>query len=361
MAKDYYEMLGVSKDANKEEIKKAFRKMAHQYHPDKNKGDDSKFKELNEAYQVLSDDTKRAQYDRFGSNYQNAGGGFQGGFDPNGFGFDFSGFQGNAQGFDMGDIGDIFSDFFGGNMGRSQTKRGRDISTEISITFKESIFGVNRKILISKQSLCNSCKGSGGKTSSKKETCSKCNGKGQIRETKQSFFGAISTNRICESCDGSGETYKELCISCKGKGVEKREEEVNIAIPAGIQNGEMIRMTGLGESIKNGQSGDFYIKINVTPHPIFKRDGINLYMELPVKLSDALLGKEEKIETLDGPLSIKIPEGVPPNEILRVREKGVPNSRGKRGDLMIRIKISMPTKLSKKAKEMIEGLKDEGL
>lgn len=356
MSKNYYEILGVEKSATKDDIKKAFRKLAHQYHPDKNKGDDTKFKEVNEAYQVLSDDGKRAQYDQFGSAGPQGFGG-TGGFG----GFDFSGFQGQ-QGFDMGDLGDIFSDFFGGGMGGgNRVRRGRDISTEITIPFADSIFGTVRKILITKVSTCDTCTGSGAKAGSKNVTCGQCNGKGQIRETKRSLIGAFTTTRACDACFGSGTVPQDHCAVCKGAGVRRKEEEIEIRIPAGIEAGEMIRMTGMGEAVRAGQSGDLYIKINVTPHHTFKRDRQNLLMDMEVKLTEALLGSERTINTLDGDVTVKIPEGIASGTILRVKEKGVMSQRGKRGDLMIHVTVKIPAKLSKKAKEAIGHLKEEGL
>jgi molecular chaperone DnaJ len=354
MAKDYYETLGVPKGATKDEIKKAFYKLAHKYHPDKKEGDEGKFKEVNEAYQVLSDDSKRQKYDQFGSGFENMGGAGAG----QGFGgFDFSGFQNGGMDFDLNDI---FSDFFGGG-GRAQARRGRDISTEIQISFSDSVFGVTRKILITKTSTCETCKGNGAKAGTKMETCSKCNGQGQVREVRRTILGQIETKKTCETCLGSGEVPKEVCDTCKGKGVRRREEEITIQIPAGIRNGEMIRMNGMGEAITAGTSGDLYIKINVIPHPIFKRDGYDLVMNLNLKLSDALLGTEYPIETLDGNLKVTIPEGVSVNEILRVKGKGVPQGKNKRGDLLIKLNIKMPTKISRKSRELIEELKKDGI
>ena len=368
MSKDYYETLGVNKGASKEEIKKAFHKLAHKYHPDKNKGDDSKFKEVNQAYQTLSDEQKRAQYDQFGSDGPNMGGGGNwGGFSAQGgpaSGWDFSGFQQGNNGveFDMGDLGDIFGDFFGGGgrRGGGQARRGRDISTEIDITFEESIFGVNRKILITKQSMCTDCDGSGAKSGTKLDNCGKCNGQGQIRETKRSILGTFSTTKICEGCNGEGKIPKEKCGTCRGAGVHKKQQEIDIKIPAGINNGEMVRMTGIGEAVKGGHSGDLYIKINVRSHPIFKREGINLVMDMHIKLTDSLLGATYPLKTLDGNLEVKIPEGINHGELLRVKGKGVPSSRG-RGDIIIRILIKMPTKLSRHSREAIEKLKQEGI
>lgn len=363
MSKNYYETLGVEKNASKEEIKKAFHKLAHKHHPDKNKGDDKKFKEVNEAYQVLSDDQKRSRYDQFGSADGPMGGGYSGGQQQGGFGgFDFSGFQ-NGQGFDMGDLGDIFGDFFGGGMGRGtkNNKRGRDIQTEIDLTFEESVFGVKRKVSLVKQSTCNICKGTGGKVGTKMNTCNTCGGHGQIREVRRSILGSFQTTRVCDICMGTGKIPSEKCINCHGAGVYKKQEEIELNIPAGINNAEMLKMSGQGEDIQGGKSGDLYIKVHVKPHPIYKRDGLNLTMDLPIRLTDALLGMLYNLKTLEGDiLEVKIPEGINHNELLRVRGRGVPSSRG-RGDIILRVQIKMPSKLSRKTKEIIEELKKEGV
>jgi len=359
MPKDYYKTLGVEKNASKEEIKKAFHKMAHKHHPDKNNGDDSKFKEANEAYQVLSDETKRSRYDQFGSADGPIGGGqanYGGGFG----GFDFSGFQ-NGQGFDMGDIGDIFGDFFGGGMGRGtkNSRRGRDIQTEIDLNFEESIFGISRKVSINKQSTCDICKGTGGRVGTKMNTCQTCDGKGQIREVRRSILGSFSTSKICDNCLGNGKIPSEKCSSCRGAGVYQQQKEIKLDIPAGINNAEMLRMTGSGEDIQGGQSGDLYIKVNVKSHSIYKRDGLNLTMNLSIKLTEALLGLKYNLKTLEGDmLEVKIPEGINHGELLRVRGKGVPSGHG-RGDIILKILVKMPTKLSRKEKELIEELKKE--
>lgn len=364
MSKDYYNILGVDKSASKEDIKKAFYKLAHKYHPDKKEGNEAKFKQVNEAYQVLSDDVKRSKYDQYGSSFSAEGGPASGweGFSGQG-GFDFSGFQNGNADFDFGNLNDIFSDFFTGGMGgsRAQARRGRDISTEVQISFSDSIFGTNRKILITKISQCLSCNGSGAKTGAKMETCKHCNGQGKIHETKRSFLGTISSTKICEICLGAGEVPKELCEKCKGKGVLRREGEIDIVIPPGIRDGEMIRMAGHGEAISKGTTGDLYIKINVAAHSIFKRDGNNLVMNLNLKLSDALLGTEYPIQTLDGEIKVTIPEGVGINEILRVRGKGVPTGKNKRGDLLIKLNIKLPAKISRKSRELIEQLQKEGI
>ncbi|MFA6353874.1 MAG: molecular chaperone DnaJ [Candidatus Paceibacterota bacterium] len=368
MSKDYYETLGVNKNASKDEIKKAFYKLAQKYHPDKKGGNETKFKQANEAYQVLSDDAKRSKYDQFGSGFENVGGGYGGGSQGGFGGFDTSGFSGGFSStgadFDFGNLNDIFSDFFGGGAGGMgggrQNRRGRDISTEIQISFAESIFGTNRKILITKTSNCLTCNGSGAKIGTKMETCKHCNGQGKIRESQRTIFGNITNTKICEVCLGAGEVPKEICDKCKGKGVLRREEEVSIVIPSGIRDGEMVRMTGYGEAISKGTTGDLYIKINVTSHHIFKREGNDLVMNLNLKLSDALLGTKYPIQTLDGEIEVTIPEGVTINEILRVRGKGVP-IKNKRGDLLIKLNIKLPSKLSRKERELIEELKKEGI
>jgi len=362
MPKNYYETLGINKNASKDEIKKAFHKQAHKHHPDKNKGDDTKFKEANEAYQVLSDDSKRARYDQFGSADGPMGGGYGGGQGGGFEGFDFSGFQ-NGQGFDMGDIGDIFGDFFGGGMGRGtrNSRRGRDIQTEIDLTFRESIFGVKKSVVINKQSTCDICKGTGGKVGTKMNTCKTCNGQGKVHEIRRSILGSFQTTKICEECFGNGKIPSEKCSSCRGAGVYKRQKEIELNIPAGINNTEMLKMTNNGEDIQGGQSGDLFIKVNVKPHNIFKRDGLNLTMDLLIKLTEALLGMTYKLKTVEETeIEVKIPEGINHNELLRVRGKGVPSSSG-RGDIIIRVQVKMPARLSRREKELIEELKKEGM
>lgn len=360
MSKDYYKTLGINKNASKEEIKKAFHKLAHQHHPDKNNGDDKKFKEVNEAYQTLSDDKKRASYDQFGNTDGPQGfGGFGGG--QGGFGgFDFSQGQGGVE-FDMGNLGDIFGDFFGGGHSRQKTRKGRDVQTEITLSFEEAIFGINKKIKLNKQSVCSTCNGTGAKVGTKMTTCSTCNGQGQIREIKRSILGNFATTKTCEACFGKGKIPAEKCSQCKGTGVRKTDEEINLNIPSGINNGETLRVRGLGEAIQAGEAGDLYVKLNVKSHPVFTREDSNLVMNLNIKLTDALLGMNYNLETLEGKtLEVKIPEGINNGEMLRVKGKGVPTGHF-RGDIIIRINIKMPNKLSKKEKDLVEKLKEEGI
>ena len=357
MAKDYYKVLGIDKKASTEEIKKAFRKLAHKYHPDKSGGDEAKFKEVNEAYQVLSNDKKRSEYDMYGNVFN---GGGPGGFSGNkSNGFDFSGFADGA-GFEF-DLGDIFGDIFSGGGRGNQTRRGRDISVDIQISFQESVFGTERKILINKVGQCEDCKGSGAGINSKTKKCAACGGKGKIHEVRRSFMGSFSTVKECSTCFGKGEVPETPCKKCSGEGVIKKNEEISVKIPTGIQNGEMIRMTSKGEAVPGGIAGDLYIKIHVDKHPVFRREGNDLLMNLNVKLSDALLGAEYKVETLDGNITVKIPEGISFGETLRVKEKGIPAGVGRRGDLLVKVVINIPKKLSRATKKLIEELRREGM
>lgn len=354
MGRDYYQILGVEKKASKEEIKKAFRKLAHKYHPDKKGGDEEKFKEASEAYSVLSDDRKRAEYDAYGRTFSGANGGAGAG------GFDFSGFQGQGFDFQDFDLGDIFGDFFGG--GR-EVKRGRDISIDVEIDFKDSVFGTKRKVLLTKTSFCSQCSGSGAKAGTEMKACETCSGSGKVNETRNSIFGAFSTVRPCAVCHGEGQVPKDPCQKCHGEGVVNEQEEISVQIPAGIENGQMIRLSEMGEAVARGVPGDLYVKIHVKDHPVFKKQGENIAMNLNVKLTDALLGAEYRIDTLDGPLKLKIPENTRFGDILRVKGKGVAlNSAGtKRGDLLIKIEIDLPKKLSRKAKKLLEDLREEGI
>lgn len=354
--KDYYQILGLQKGASKDEVKKAFRKLAAQYHPDKKTGNEEKYKEITEAYAVLGDDKRKQEYDTYGHGFSGAQGGGFGGFNWSDFTQQAGGF--NGQGFEF-DISDIFENFgFGG--GQSRQSRGRDVSIEINLNFKEAVFGTTRKVLITKNSLCTECKGTGGKSTAGMTSCTTCGGNGKVRETRQSIMGSFTTVRECNICHGRGQIPKERCEHCAGVGVRRVQEEIEIKVPAGIENGEVIRMTGRGEAIVNGQPGDLYIKIHTESHPTVKRDGTTLLTNLPIKLTDALLGGNYKVETLDGVIELKVPAGITHGEMLRVRDKGVPTERG-RGDFLVKINILMPKKLSRKAQKLIEELRGEGI
>lgn len=355
MKKDYYKILEVDKNASPEDIKKAFRKLAQKYHPDKQTGDEKKFKEISEAYSVLSDEKRRAEYNAygrvFGGNADSQSG------QANGFdGFDFSGFQNGSVEFDLGDI---FGDFFGG--GRRKQSRGSDISIDIEISFKESVFGVTRSVTLAKASSCSSCEGSGAKAGSAMIACETCSGAGVIHESKKTVFGVFSATRPCSTCAGRGTRPEKLCDECKGEGVKHKQEKIDIHIPAGINNGEMIRLTGSGEAIKAGTPGDLYIKIHVKQDLEYKKEGANIIKDISVKLTDAITGATYTVETLDGNIAVKIPPGVSFNEMLRVKGKGVVLGPSKRGDLLLRVKIQIPEKLSRKSRSLIEELKKEGI
>jgi molecular chaperone DnaJ len=357
--KDYYNVLGIDKGASKDDIKKAFYKLAAKYHPDKKGGDEAKFKEINEAYQTLSDEKKRKEYDTYGQTFNGQG--------PQGGGF--GGFGGFNQGdfsdmqFDFGDLGDIFGDMFGGAGGSSRQKRGRDISLEIDVPFTEAVFGTERNVLISKVSTCATCTGNGAKVGTKKKTCTTCNGQGKVHDVKRTFMGNFQTVNTCSACNGVGQIPEEKCSDCKGYGVYSKREEINIAVPAGISNGEMIRMSGMGEAVAQGVTGDLYVKINVTSHKLWKREGNDLVITHEIKLTDALLGVKHSIDGLDASIDIEIAPGAQAGEVLRVKGRGVPHvhEKGRRGDVLVKLSIAMPKKLSKKAQAYIEGLKEEGL
>jgi len=360
--KDYYQILGVSKNASKEELKKAFRTLAHQHHPDKG-GDAEKFKEINEAYGVLSDEKKKAQYDQFGSSDEGAG--FGGGGNPfgqgGGFGgFDFSGFSQGGQGgsFEF-DMGDLFGDMFGGGR-QARAPRGSDIQVDLELPFKDAIFGIEHTFTLNKTSLCEHCGGSGAEKGSDLSQCSTCGGKGQVKEVKNTFLGQFESVATCPTCHGKGKVPKVKCPVCKGHGVHKKPTEIKVKIPAGIDAGQMVRMTGAGEAVEGGKAGDLYIRIQIKKHPVFKKEGLNLVIQKKVKLTDALLGASFDIETLDGMLTLKIPEGIQYGEVLLIKGKGVPYDGSKRGDILVTILFDTP-KLSRNTQKIIEDLRKEGL
>jgi molecular chaperone DnaJ len=251
--------------------------------------------------------------------------------------------------------------FFWFGVSGGRVKRGRDISVAIEISFAESVFGTQRQILINKVGVCETCHGTGAKAGTKTKSCASCNGKGRLRETRQSFLGTFSTTRECPTCNGRGEVPETPCQTCGGAGVRDRAEEIKVVVPSGIDSGEMIRMSNQGEAMPGGVSGDLYIKIHIEKHKVFRRDGTNLIMDLPVRLTDALVGAEYEIETLDGKAKLNIPAGVSSGETLRLRDKGVVIKPGKRGDLVINVIVKTPAKLSKRAKELIDQLKQEGI
>ncbi len=357
--KDYYQILGIEKKATPDDVKKAFFKIASKHHPDKG-GDEKIFKEASEAYSTLSDDKKRREYDMYGQTFAGAGPQQQGNSGFGGFeGFNMNDFQ-NVE-FDFGDLGDIFGDVFGGFGGRRE-KRGRDISIEIESTFKESIFGAERNVLITKISKCAKCNGQGGDAAKGKVTCTTCNGKGRLTEARRTFMGVIQTVKECDTCNGTGDMYKEKCSQCKGHGVSSAREEIKVIIPPGIQNGEMIRMSQMGEAVKGGISGDLYVKVRIATDKNWIREGHHLAISHSIKLTDAILGTEHIIVGLDGDMSVAIPAGSNTGDILKVKNRGVPYNGGRnRGDAIVRIQVALPKKLDRETKKLIEGLKELGL
>lgn len=351
--RDYYESLGIDKNASDDEIKKAYRKLAKKYHPDMNPGDkqaEAKFKEINEAYSVLSDSDKKARYDQFGHAGvdPNFGAGQGGGF--GGFG-DFGG-----MGFDMGDI---FSSFFGG--GASQRRNGPihgdDILTRLVISFEEAAFGCKKTISFIRVENCDECGGSGAEKGTHAETCTKCGGSGQIRVQQRTMLGMMQTTRACDACGGSGKVIKTPCKNCHGSGQQKKNKKFDASIPAGIGDGERIVLRGQGNSgLRGGSAGDLLVEINVRPHPIFTRKNYDIYCEVPISYADAALGGKIKVPTLEGPEEFKLPEGTQTGTVFTFKNKGIQiiNSRG-RGNLYFTVQIEVPKNLSAAQKEMLEN------
>lgn len=361
MAKDYYEILGVSKTASADDIKKAYRKLAHKYHPDKGEGNDAKFKEVNEAYQVLSNAEKRGQYDQYGQTFEQAqrnGQGFGGAGGPFGAGgFDFSGFGGPG-GAEF-DLGDIFGDLFGSRSARqARRERGIDLEMPLTITFEEAVFGTEKSITLEKKDACKVCEGSGAKPGTKVVTCSVCHGQGQIRTQRQTILGNIATSTPCDHCGGDGKIPEVPCDTCAGSGIKRQEKTIEVKIPAGIDNGQSVAVRGEGEvGYRGSKAGDLFLAIRVQPHKELKRQGFNLYKELPISFTQAALGTKVHVETLDGNIELKIPAGTQAGKVFRVAGRGVPvvNS-SKRGDLFITARVIVPHKLTKEESELIKKL-----
>ena len=369
MAKDYYKILGVNKNANKEDLKKAYRKMAHQYHPDKKGGDEIRFKEVNEAYQVLSNEAKRAQYDQFGTTFENAGSGaagFGGGFgDFSRFWGDFA--SGKTGGFRTEHVGfdDIFGDVFEGfGMKRKKgTRRGKDISLDIEVTLEDVFRGVKKEIELKKFVLCETCKGMGNKPGTKMIECTACGGKGEVQHVQRSFFGEIRRIGICQQCGGEGRKPEENCKTCGGEGRIIGIDTISIQIPPGISDGEMLKLESRGErGIRSADPGDLYVKIHVKEHSQFKRDGDDILSREDVSFSQAVLGDTVEVSTLGDNVKLKISPGIESGKLVRLKEKGLPHLYGGgKGDHYVEIRINTPKRLSKKQKELIEKLREEEL
>lgn len=357
--RDYYEVLGVSKTATQDELKKAYRKLARKYHPDLNKDNPEaaeKFKECNEAYSVLSDEQKRAQYDQFGPEaFEN--GGMGGGPGADGFG-GFGGFGGSG-------MEDIFDMFFGGQGrgGRSNNagpQRGADLRYDMEITFEEAAFGVEKEISLKRAERCEHCHGEGAEPGSKVETCPECHGSGYVRFTQNTMFGQMVNERPCSRCHGEGKIISNPCKECGGSGTVKKTKKLKVKIPAGVDNGSRLRVGGEGEAgLKGGPSGDLYVYLYVKPHKFFERDGTTVLCEVPINIVQATLGAEIKVPTLDGQVTMKVPEGTQPGKVMRLKGKGIPSLRGGgRGDQLVRMKVVVPTKLTDKQKDALQKFAD---
>ena len=361
--KDYYKILGVSKGASSEDIKKAFRVLAHKYHPDKG-GDEKKFKEINEAYQVLSDNEKRTQYDRFGRTFEGgAGPDFASGFGP---GFDFgSAWSKSGEEIEF-DLGDVFGEFFGFGQQRQKKdiKKGNDIEITLEIPLEYTLKEREREFSLNKQNVCPRCQGKGAEPGSKTNECFSCRGTGQVQQIRRTFFGSFTSNVICPECKGEGQKPDKLCNVCKGEGRIKSEEKIKIFIPAGVDSNQVIKIAGKGEAGKRGgRAGDLYVRLIVKPHPTFKRKGDDLYVKVPVSFSQASLGDEIEVSTLEGSkILLKVPAGTESGKVLRISQKGIPHFSGYgRGNLYVELIVKTPQKLTRRQKELLEKLKEEGI
>lgn len=355
MAKDYYSVLGVSKGASQDEIKKAFRELAHKYHPDKQGGSAEKFKEINEAYQVLSNPEKRQQYDQFGTTFEQAQN--QGGFS----GFDgFRDFSGFANGFDMGDLGDMFGfgDIFGGGRKKTRVSRGRDIEVEMQIDFREAIFGAEKVLDLYKPSTCKNCGGSGADPKSKIIKCARCGGSGRTQTVQRTFFGSFQAVTTCDQCGGEGKKAEKDCPECRGTGVVQESKKLKIKIPAGIDDNQSIKISGEGEAAtRGGKSGDLFITFRVKPDHELRRKGNEILSKVNISFSEAALGDKVEIETLDGKIKLTVPEGTQSGQIFKLKGKGVPYlNRGGRGDHLVEVAVVTPTRLTRRQKELLEEL-----
>lgn len=371
MAKDFYEILGIGKSASDEEIKRAYRRLAQKHHPDKPGGDEKKFKEINEAYQVLSDKQKRGQYDQYGQTFEQAqaqgGGGFGGAQGFGGFEDMFRGAAGNGTSFEFGGegFGDIFSDLFGGgrSRGRRRAKKGEDVQIDIELTLEEVFSGVEREINLYKRTVCPSCKGSGAEAGSKIVNCPTCKGTGEIRQTRRTILGSFAQVSACPDCGGEGKTIEKKCRACGGDGRVKETAPIKLNIPKGVEDGMVLTLEGAGEAGSKGSaSGDLYINIHIKPHKNFKRQNSDLIHEAEINFSQAAMGAKIDVPTIEGIAVLTVPSGIESGKVIRMSGKGMPrmDSYG-RGDQYVKIKIKTPKSLTRRQKELLEELGKEGM
>ncbi len=364
MAKNYYEILGVDKSSSAQEIKKAYRKLAHKYHPDKQGGDETKFKEVNEAYQVLSDPQKKSQYDQFGSTFDQAGGG-AGGF--SGQGFDFSDLFGqggfNFSGGSAGGFEDVFSDIFGGGRSQGRTQRGRDIHLEVTLSLKEAHEGVRKTISVTKQAECDHCHGSGAEPGSGTKTCPTCDGQGTITRQVRTMLGTFAQRETCSTCHGKGTIPEKNCTVCGGDGVNQKNEDLEISIPAGMSTGQTLEIPGKGEAAPHGgRPGNVYVTVTVENSSQFERRGEDLYQTIDIPFSKLVLGGKVEVETIDSEVTLTVPKQTQSGEVFRLRGKGMHRLHGRGlGDMYVTLRAQTPTNLSRKQKNLIKELQKEGL
>lgn len=343
--RDYYEVLGVAKTATAEEVKRAYRKKAIELHPDKG-GDAEKFKEVNEAYETLKDQSKRAQYDQFG---HAASGGA--GFNPFGGQGGFGGFEGAE--LDL-DIGDIFGSFFGGGRGRGpRAARGQDVKIDVALDFKDAVFGITKKIHLNLNDVCDHCKGKQAEPGAKIEACKTCSGSGRVTQTQSTILGNIQHSSVCPTCQGRGEVPDKLCTKCGGKGVVPSQQEISFKIPPGVQDGATMRLAGKGEAVAGGAKGDLYVEVHISPHSKFKRKGNDITSTQTIELVEAVLGSQIEVQTIDGPVKMKVPSGTQSSQSFKLAEHGVPYG-SRRGNHIVKLNVHIPKRLNKKQKDLLE-------
>ena len=375
MSKDYYQILGVSKTATEDEIKKAFRKLAHQHHPDKQGGNTEKFKEINEAYQILSNADKRQKYDQFGSsafegqgfagtgmNWEDILRAARGGQAAGGFGFSNMG----GMEFDFGDLDDVLGNMFGFNVGRGRGRRtqagpvrGEDMEIEISIDFLEAVFGVEKTIRLERATKCEHCHGNGAEPGTKIVSCGRCGGSGEVLHTHSTILGAMQSRSLCPECQGEGKKASTPCRDCRGAGRLSKREEVKLKIPAGIDDGQTVKISGLGNAgLRGGSSGSLYAHVRVKSHKKFHREGDNIITQENISISQAVLGDDIIVETAHGSVKLKIPAGTESGKVFKLSGKGVPRLQGSgNGDHLVVVNIQIPSKVGRKEKELFEQLK----